>query len=325
MEHILSIISIILAIVGIAVVVISFKLEKANKEKIKKYQKAIKRRDERIKGLEEENTFLKHQSGYHTDWLKNLCESDKANPQEKLHEALNEVAKCDVLSNFDSIQSVIKERSKTEKEKTDTVEQANLNESSVADNSNLNDGQFKFEDPYKNPDSNLPFIPETEELNKENNQVVIEEESEKGEKTTEIEVGDAEEKPAFELYEPVEEVVIPVDMDEEKYDEATAESSDSSDVVIEDVVVNDDIPESFVSEEIIISDETDAAKPEDKDVEVVSDDLTITPVVEDKKVDFKDKLEDKIEEVKDKAEDFFDNIEDMFEVLFDDDDDDDED
>lgn len=135
MEQILSVISIILAVIGLAVVVISFKLEKDRKEKIKKYQNAIKRRDARIKDLEEENTFLKHQSGYHTNWLKGLTESERTeSPNEKLKGALEEVSKCDVLSNFDSLQDVIRERKKLEEaELTQDPKEENVTATQASD------------------------------------------------------------------------------------------------------------------------------------------------------------------------------------------------
>lgn len=135
MEQILSVISIILAVIGLAVVVISFKLEKDRKEKIKKYQNAIKRRDARIKDLEEENTFLKHQSGYHTNWLKGLTESERTeSPNEKLKGALEEVSKCDVLSNFDSLQDVIRERKKLEEaELTQDPKEENITATQASD------------------------------------------------------------------------------------------------------------------------------------------------------------------------------------------------
>lgn len=90
MSQIFSIIGIALGIVGISVVYISSRIDKRQKELIKKLKKRIERKNSIIETLEQENEFLKHQAKYNSDWLNHIPEKRECSPNELLKQAVME-------------------------------------------------------------------------------------------------------------------------------------------------------------------------------------------------------------------------------------------
>ena len=88
MPQIFSILGVALGIIGLLVVFISSKIDKRQREEIKKLRRRIKRKDSLIATLEQENEFLKHQNGYKNEWLQTLATREDITPDERLHQAV---------------------------------------------------------------------------------------------------------------------------------------------------------------------------------------------------------------------------------------------